>query len=80
MPAPGLPVAGRMIAQPENECLHLADPHDRQMRRHKELRAQEKANKLPVKMSAVMAALMIPTLLMIRIFPVIIRWINVMTM
>ncbi len=49
-----------------------------EMRLNRELRAQEMANKLPVKMSAVMAALMMPTLLMICLFPVIIRWINMM--
>jgi len=48
------------------------------MREDRELRAQEMANKLPVKMSAVMAALMMPTLLMITLMPVVIRWINVM--
>lgn len=49
-----------------------------EMRLNRELRAQEKANKLPVKMSAVMAALMMPTLLMITLFPVIIRWMSTM--
>ena len=49
------------------------------MRLNRELRAQEKANKLPVKMSAVMAALMMPVLLMICLSPVLIRWLRVMT-
>lgn len=48
------------------------------MREDRQIRAQEMANKLPVKMSAVMAALMMPTLLMITLMPVVIRWINVM--
>ena len=48
------------------------------MREDRELRAQEMANKLPVKMSGVMAALMMPTLLLITLAPVAIRWISVM--
>jgi tight adherence protein C len=48
------------------------------MRLDRELRAQEKANKLPVKMSGVMAAMMMPTLLMLILSPVLIRWIRVM--
>jgi len=44
------------------------------MRQTRELRAQEKANKLPVKMSAVLAALMMPVLLMICLTPIMIRW------
>jgi tight adherence protein C len=47
-----------------------------EMRQTRELRAQERANKLPVKMSGVMAALMMPTLLMITLTPVVIRWIR----
>jgi tight adherence protein C len=47
-----------------------------EMRQQRELKAQEKANKLPVKMSAVLAALMMPTLLMICLTPVVIRWVN----
>lgn len=46
------------------------------MRRTRELRAQERANKLPVKMSAVMAAMMMPTLLMLTLTPVIIRFLR----
>jgi tight adherence protein C len=49
-----------------------------EMRLTRELRAQERANKLPVKMSAVMATLMMPTLLMITLSPVAIRWIRMM--
>jgi tight adherence protein C len=48
------------------------------MRLDRELRAQEMANKLPVKMSGVMAAMMMPTLLMLILSPVLIRWIRVM--
>jgi tight adherence protein C len=45
-----------------------------EMRQHRELRAQEKANKLPVQMSAVMAFLMLPALLTLTIGPVAIRY------
>ena len=45
-----------------------------EMRSNRELRAQEKANKLPVKMSAVMAALMLPALLLLTLGPVVIRY------
>lgn len=47
-----------------------------EMRMARELKAQEKANKLPVKMSAVLAAMMMPTLLLICLTPVVIRWVN----
>lgn len=49
-----------------------------EMRLSRELRAQEMANKLPVKMSAVMASLMLPTLLMLSLGPVVIRYIRFM--
>ena len=48
------------------------------MPQDRELRAQEMANKLPVKISAIMAAMMMPTLLMICLTPVVIRWMNMM--
>lgn len=48
-----------------------------EMRETRETNAQEKANKLPVKMSAVMASLMLPTLFMITLGPIIIRYIRV---
>ena len=48
----------------------------KEMRTHRELRAQEKANKLPVQMSAVMASLMLPALLLLTLGPVIIRYIR----
>ncbi|MDT8327879.1 MAG: type II secretion system F family protein [Roseovarius sp.] len=48
-----------------------------EMRDTREINAQEKANKLPVKMSAVMASLMLPTLFMITLGPIVIRYIRV---
>ena len=47
-----------------------------EMRERRELRAQEKANKLPVLMSAVMALLMMPSLLIVTIGPVVLRYIQ----
>ncbi len=47
-----------------------------EMRKYRELRAQEKANRLPVQMSAVMATLMLPALLMLTVGPVVIRYIR----
>lgn len=44
------------------------------MRQRREIRAQEKANKLPVYMSAVMASLMMPALLIVTIGPVVLRY------
>jgi tight adherence protein C len=52
--------------------------YSQEMRVSRELRAQEMANKLPVKMSAVMASLMLPTLLMLALGPVVIRYIRYM--
>ncbi|NOD88211.1 MULTISPECIES: type II secretion system F family protein [unclassified Ruegeria] len=46
------------------------------MRLDRELRAQEKANRLPVQMSAVMAMCMMPVLLLICLAPMLIRWVN----
>ena len=46
------------------------------MRQRRELRAQEKANKLPVLMSAVMAMLMMPALLIVTIGPVVLRYVQ----
>ncbi len=45
-----------------------------EMRAFRETRAQEMANKLPVKMSAVLASLMLPALVLLTIGPVIIRY------
>ncbi|WP_371060564.1 type II secretion system F family protein [Rhodosalinus sp. 5P4] len=47
-----------------------------EMRMKRELKAQEKANKLPVQMSAVMALLMLPAIVSLTLGPVIIRYIN----
>jgi tight adherence protein C len=47
-----------------------------EMRERRELRAQEKANRLPVLMSAVMALLMMPSLLIVTIGPVVLRYIH----
>lgn len=47
-----------------------------EMRETRELRAQEKANKLPVQMSAVMAALMLPSLIALVLAPIVIRYLT----
>jgi len=47
-----------------------------EMRLEREMRAQEKANKLPVQMSGVMALLLLPALLMITLGPVVIRYVR----
>jgi tight adherence protein C len=47
-----------------------------EMRLTRELKAQEKANKLPVQMSAVMATLMLPAILMLTLGPVVIRYLD----
>ena len=48
----------------------------REMRIARETKAQEMANKLPVKMSAVMATLMLPALIMLTIGPSVFRFIR----
>ena len=45
-----------------------------EMRQMRELAAQEKANKLPVQMSAVMSVLMLPALFLITLTPIVIRY------
>lgn len=50
--------------------------YSEELRQMRELRAQEMANKLPVKMSAVMASLMLPALVMMTVGPVVIRYIR----
>ena len=45
-----------------------------EMRNYREMRAQEMANKLPVKMSAVLASLMLPALILLTVGPVVIRY------
>ena len=47
-----------------------------EMRITRELKAQEMANKLPVKMSGVMASLMLPALFLLILGPIAIRWMN----
>lgn len=47
-----------------------------EMRNFRELKAQEMANKLPVKLSGVMASLMLPALVLLTIGPTVIRYIN----
>lgn len=47
-----------------------------EMRKYRELKAQEMANKLPVKMSAVLSLLMLPALILVTIGPVVIRYIR----
>lgn len=47
-----------------------------EMRETRETKAQEKANKLPVQMSAVMAMLMLPALFLITLAPTVIRYIR----
>ncbi|MEY8098466.1 type II secretion system F family protein [Falsihalocynthiibacter sp. S25ZX9] len=46
----------------------------KEMREFREVKAQEMANKLPVKMSVVLASLMLPALILISIGPVVIRY------
>jgi tight adherence protein C len=46
----------------------------KEMRLAREIKAQEKANKLPVQMSAFMASLMLPALLILTLGPVVIRY------
>lgn len=48
--------------------------YSQEMRHRREITAQEKANKLPVYMSAVMAGLMMPALLIVTIGPVVLRY------
>lgn len=48
-----------------------------EMRQVRELKAQEKANQLPVKMSGVLASLMLPAVILVTIGPVVIRTIRV---
>jgi len=48
----------------------------KEMRDYRETRAQEMANKLPVKMSAVLASLMLPALIILTIGPVVIRYVR----
>lgn len=45
-----------------------------EMRLYREMQAQEMANKLPVKMSAVLASLMLPAIILLTVGPVVIRY------
>ena len=47
-----------------------------ELREHRELQAEEMANKLPVKMSGVLACLMLPALVLLTVGPVLIRYIR----
>lgn len=58
---------------PMSEALNT---YAEEMRTTRELKAQEKANKLPVQMSAVMASLMLPAILMLTLGPVVIRYVH----
>ncbi len=48
-----------------------------EMRENRELAAQEKANRLPVQMSAVMSLMMLPALFLITLAPIIIRYVSI---
>ena len=48
----------------------------REMRVYREMAAQEMANKLPVKMSVVLASFMLPALVLMTVGPTVIRWIS----
>ena len=50
--------------------------YSEEMRNKRQMKAEEKANKLPVLMSGVMASLMLPALLLITLGPVIIRYVR----
>ena len=50
--------------------------HAEELRGIREVKAQEMANKLPVKMSAVLASLMLPALVLLTVGPVLIRYIR----
>lgn len=47
-----------------------------EMRLYRDLAAQEMANKLPVKMSVVLASLMLPALVLMTVGPTVLRWIS----
>jgi len=50
--------------------------YSEELRQTRELRAQEMANKLPVKMSMVLASLMLPALILMTLGPIVIRYIH----
>ncbi|MEI4486851.1 type II secretion system F family protein [Frigidibacter sp. MR17.14] len=49
-----------------------------EMRQYREMMAQEMANKLPVKMSAVLASVMLPVLVIVTVGPTVIRYMAMM--
>ena len=56
---------------PMNEALMT---YAKEMRLFREMKAQEMANKLPVKLSGVLASLMLPAIIMLTLGPTVIRW------
>ena len=56
---------------PMNEALMA---YAKEMRMYREMKATEMANKLPVKMSAVLASLMLPALVLLVLGPTVIRY------
>lgn len=56
---------------PMNEALMT---YAKEMRQYREMKAQEMANKLPVKMSAVLASCMLPALVLLVLGPTVIRY------
>ena len=50
--------------------------YSEELREYRETKAQEMANKLPVKMSAVLASMMLPALILLTVGPVVIRFIR----
>ncbi|NUB45297.1 type II secretion system F family protein [Fertoebacter nigrum] len=68
-----------VVAQPMQYFTSLSEAlncHAVEMRVNRELRAQEKANKLPVQKSAVMEFLMLPALFLITLCPIVIRYMD----
>lgn len=55
---------------------HALATYASEMRISRELKAEEMANKLPVKMSLTMASLMLPALFLLILGPIAIRWVN----
>lgn len=73
----------RSFAHVVAQSMHFGTPmsealttYATEMRQYREMKAQEMANKLPVKMSAVLASLMLPALILITVGPVVIRYIR----
>lgn len=64
-------VQSMQFGTPMSEALTT---YAQEMRLYREMRAQEMANKLPVKMSAVLASLMLPALILLTVGPVVIRY------